>query len=114
MKLRLVVRNPFTTAAPRTVAGLPAEAWEGPFEDGAQDVEILAPFHLLFFARGRKAHEAEHVLSGLGNKMHAGHTWHFCGRSWHAFRLNWPACISAGAYRAAVLLERDGQVLEVP
>lgn len=65
-------------------------------------------FHLFFFAFARKVHEALHQLEALGNEMHAGHTFHFCARSWHAFRLLPHLHASQASLLAAAALQRDG------
>lgn len=90
---------------------LPALAWDGnqtPAPEDDYDIVVRAPFHRVFFAKGRLLHEVEHKLAKQGNEMHVGHTFHFCGRAGHAFRFYPTKCLVYAAPWVAEALVRDG------
>jgi len=111
--VKLLLRLRQLRDAPRTLFGFPALAWSTHEDDGSGTIHVVRGFHLVFFSEGRKVHEAEHLLTGIGNEMHAGHTWHLCARAWHALRYLYPLHASRGALCAAHLLNRDGDTCEV-
>lgn len=114
MKLTLKLER--LADAPKANGGasrFPALAWSDKNEAGDGVVHVVAPFHLLFFARARKLHEVLHLVLPAGNEMHDGHAGHLCDRAWHAVRLRGKWHATPDQIRLADALRVDGDSVEV-
>ena len=109
MKLTLRVVPLFSPGPKADVkGGLPALAWT----DRKGNIFVRGPFHRVFLARARLAHEVEHNIADFCNKDHHPAAC-LCGRVGHGLRLFGSKHLSPRSWKLAACLKRDGDSVEV-